>query len=212
MNEFIDPGLCSVCYTSFDAAVRWVSFYGQGALLGKFVCFLRGWFGKCLGFCLSFTIWMTFCVLGRLLLIAVGFCWLRFSIWRIALAFRWQLKKWRVHLLSFLGILIDTVAMECRLLEDKLLNLRSAVVSAWRADKLTLCQLQLLLGKLKFVCQMLMGRVFNCRLAAATAGVPAPRHRISLTREHKADLLVWGSFLDSYNSRCVQWGFGGETS
>lgn len=32
LNEFIDPGFCSV---SFDAAVQWVRFYGQGALLAK---------------------------------------------------------------------------------------------------------------------------------------------------------------------------------
>lgn len=31
MNEFIDLGLCSVSYTSFDTAVRWVRVYGRGA-------------------------------------------------------------------------------------------------------------------------------------------------------------------------------------
>ena len=35
VNDFIDPKLCSVQYTSFDAAVEIVQELGQGCLLGK---------------------------------------------------------------------------------------------------------------------------------------------------------------------------------
>lgn len=35
MNESLDPDLCFVSYTSFDAVVRWVRVYGRGALLAK---------------------------------------------------------------------------------------------------------------------------------------------------------------------------------
>ena len=35
VNDFIDPNLCSVEYTSFDAAVHMIQDLGQGCLLGK---------------------------------------------------------------------------------------------------------------------------------------------------------------------------------
>ncbi|XP_075131908.1 uncharacterized protein LOC142204493 [Leptodactylus fuscus] len=35
VNDGIDPSLCAVVYTSFDAAIRWVREFGCGALLAK---------------------------------------------------------------------------------------------------------------------------------------------------------------------------------
>lgn len=52
--------------------------------------------------------------------------------------------------LSVLGILIDTEAMECRLPEAKHVDLRAAVRSARQGNKFTMHQLQSLLGKLHF--------------------------------------------------------------
>lgn len=106
--------------------------------------------------------------------------------------------------MSFLGILIDTMAMECRLPDDRLMDLWSAVVWARKAGKLILHQLQSLLGKLNIACRITpMGRVFNRRLAAATAGIRRMRCPGDLTQDHKVVLLVWESFLDSYNGRSV---------
>ncbi|KAM3916024.1 uncharacterized protein RB166_015396 [Leptodactylus fuscus] len=106
--------------------------------------------------------------------------------------------------LNFLGLTIDTVAMECRLPVDKLAELRGLVKRACRLKKLQLKELQSLLGKLNFACRIMpMGRVFSRRLAAATAGVLVPSHYIRLGWELRGDLAVWDSFLEGYNGRSL---------
>lgn len=102
--------------------------------------------------------------------------------------------------LKFLGIIIDTTWMECRLPSDKLEDLR-ATVAAWR-PKVQLKELQSLLGKLNFVCKIMpMGRIFCRRLAVVTSGVKAPHHFVRLSQDHRADLQVWDSLLEQYNGR-----------
>ncbi|KAM3924714.1 uncharacterized protein RB166_008052 [Leptodactylus fuscus] len=94
--------------------------------------------------------------------------------------------------------------MECRLPEDKLVQLRREVQGACGRKKLRLQELQSLLGKLNFACRILaMGRVFCRRLAAATGGVRAPHHYVRLGRELRGDLKVWDRFLASYNGRSL---------
>lgn len=106
--------------------------------------------------------------------------------------------------LSFLGIEIDTRDMECRLPGDKVDGLKRDVRDLMGQRKVQLRQLQSLLGKLNFACRIIpMGRVFCRRLSAATAGIQSPTHFIRLTREHREDLKVWHTFLESYNGRSV---------
>ncbi|KAM4053257.1 uncharacterized protein ACNLHF_005994 [Anomaloglossus baeobatrachus] len=94
--------------------------------------------------------------------------------------------------------------MECRLPEDKLVDLRRCVQGAIEAKKIRLRDLQSLLGKLNFACRILpMGRVFSRRLAQATTGVLHPLHFVRLKVEHKADLRVWSRFLQLYNGRSL---------
>lgn len=97
--------------------------------------------------------------------------------------------------IKFLGIEIDSWAMECRLPDNKLHALKEEVRLTSGKHKIQLRELQWLLGKLNFACQIMpMGRVFCLRLSAATTGVSSPRHFIQLNREHRAD-LVWHEFL-----------------
>ncbi|KAM3920262.1 uncharacterized protein RB166_014650 [Leptodactylus fuscus] len=104
--------------------------------------------------------------------------------------------------LSFLGIEFDTEAMVYRLPADKLSKLRDLLMGFLAVSKVTLKQLQSLLGLLVFACRIMpMGRVFSRRLSLATRGISSPRHHIRVTRPLKADLRVWLSFLDSYNGR-----------
>lgn len=73
---------------------------------------------------------------------------------------------------KFLGILIDSDRMECRLPEDKVKDLRFLVHLAKGVKKLHLREVQSFLGKLNFTCRILtMGRVFCRRLSTATLGV-----------------------------------------
>ncbi|CAJ0966975.1 unnamed protein product [Ranitomeya imitator] len=105
-----------------------------------------------------------------------------------------------VTTLSFLGIEIDTVAMECKLPDDKLVAFREEVRKACTRRKITLHDLQSLLGKLNFACRIMpMGRAFCRRLSLATVGVNSPLHFIRLTKELKQDLKVWALFLEEYN-------------
>ncbi|KAM4048868.1 LOW QUALITY PROTEIN: uncharacterized protein ACNLHF_015985 [Anomaloglossus baeobatrachus] len=106
--------------------------------------------------------------------------------------------------ISFLGIVIDSLAWEVRLPEDKVAALKVEVGRARRVKKLQSREVQSLLGKLNFACRVMpMGRIFSRRLASATAGVLAPHHYIRLSAEHRADLAVWGRFLEEYNGRSL---------
>lgn len=106
--------------------------------------------------------------------------------------------------IQFLGILIDSKAMECSLPVDKLEDLRLLVHRFKVAWKLRLRELQSLLGKLNFECRIIpMGRVFCRRLSMATAGVTVPAHFVRLTSALREDLAVWGEFLDCFNGRSL---------
>lgn len=108
--------------------------------------------------------------------------------------------------ISFLGIEIDSINMVFRLPADKLEKLLGLVNGFCAVRKVTLRQMQSLLGLLVFACRIMpMGRVFSRRLSLATRGVSRPGHFIRLTRSLKADLAVWRDFLYQYNGRtCFQ--------
>lgn len=64
-------------------------------------------------------------------------------------------------LIRFLGIGIDSQAMEYHLPDEKLLALKEAVSLVFGKHKIQLRELQSLLGKLNFACRVMpMGRVF----------------------------------------------------
>lgn len=253
VNDGIDPELCSVVYTSFDAAVDWVKRFGKGALLAKtdieaafrllpvhpeslrfLGCFWEGGFyvDRCLPMgcslsCAYFEAFSSFlewvvrevsgCTsvihyLDDFLCIGSGsdrVCSLILStVEQVAADFGVPLAPGKTEgpstVLSFLGIVIDTDKMECRLPEDKLSALRVEVERAARLRKIKLRELQSLLGKLNFACRIIpMGRIFNRRLAAATAGVFAPHHYVRLGAELRGDLRVWASFLECFNGRAL---------
>lgn len=101
-------------------------------------------------------------------------------------------KEGPTSLIKFLGIVIDSQAMECCLPDDKLLALKEEVSLAFGKHKMQLRELQSLQCKLNFACRIMpMGRVFRRQLSAATARVRSPRHFVCLNRVHRADLRVW---------------------
>lgn len=109
-----------------------------------------------------------------------------------------------VTVIKFLGIVIDSELMECRLPEDKLVDLRRVVGEARVARKIRLRELQSLIGKLQFACRIIpMGRVFCRRLAMLTAGVSSPSHFIRLTADVREDLSIWSVFLEQFNGRAI---------
>lgn len=104
---------------------------------------------------------MTFCALALPLPIYVGFCWLRYLAERFGIPLAADKTEGPTSSIKFLGIVIDSQAMECHLPEDKLLSLKEEVRLVFGKHKIQLRELQSLLGKLNFACRiMLMGRVF----------------------------------------------------
>ncbi|KAM9324440.1 uncharacterized protein PAF06_000477 [Gastrophryne carolinensis] len=104
--------------------------------------------------------------------------------------------------IQFLGIEIDTVGRVCRLPREKIEDLVEGLEGALAVRKVTLQQLQSILGKLNFACRVLpMGRVFTRRLSLATVGVREPHHFIRLTAALKEDIRMWITFLESFDGR-----------
>ena len=94
--------------------------------------------------------------------------------------------------------------MHLRLPQDKLVELRCKVAAMLRRKKVTLHDMQSLLGSLNFACRAVVpGRPFRRRLIDLTVGISRPNHWIRLTNEARKDLAAWDIFLTSFNGRLM---------
>ncbi len=102
--------------------------------------------------------------------------------------------------LTFLGILLDSTNQQLRLPDQKLQELR-AIISSWLARRKTSKRKLLsIIGKLVFAARVVpAGRLFLRRLIDLASRARKLHHRIRLTREARADLEWWHSFLPSWN-------------
>ncbi|KAK3107807.1 hypothetical protein FSP39_022643 [Pinctada imbricata] len=106
--------------------------------------------------------------------------------------------------LTIYGIEVDSIAMESRLPEDKLYRLRSLLQDVVHRKKLTLQELQSIIGLLNFACLVVPpGRAFLRRLIDLTCNVHKPFHFIRLNKEAKADLRAWQIFIENFNGKSV---------
>ena len=106
------------------------------------------------------------------------------------------------NVLAFAGIELDTLRMEARLPRDKTEKCKTLVSTFLRRKKVTLREIQSLVGLLNFACSVVVpGRAFLRRLIDLTRGVKSPHHFIRLNKSSKADLVLWQSFLDDFNGR-----------
>ena len=103
--------------------------------------------------------------------------------------------------LTFLGIEIDTQAMELRLPLEKLHNLRD-LISEWQFKKVcTREKLESLLGHLNHACSVVKpGRSFIGRLIGLlTDARRKHRHFIRMNAQARSDIRWWHVFLESWN-------------
>lgn len=108
-----------------------------------------------------------------------------------------QLKK---QVFTFHGIQLDTVAQTSDLLEAKLLDLRARVARFINYCKVTLCELQELVGHLNFACPIIApDRAFLRVLCDMMRGLQRLHHHIWVRGPIRLDLEVWNLFLCSYN-------------
>ena len=97
---------------------------------------------------------------------------------------------------------LDSVSFEVRLPLDKIDKCLSLIASFLTRKKVTLKEIQSLTGMLNFACSVVVpGRAFLRRLIDLTVGVHSPYHYVRISREVKADLKLWQSFLTGFNGR-----------
>lgn len=100
----------------------------------------------------------------------------------------------------FLGIELDTVAMEIRLPREKLQRLQQEI-RQWQAQVSCMKkELQSLIGQLQNACCVVKpGRSFLRRMIDLSMTVRAPQFRIRLNKGFRSDLQWWACFLPTWN-------------
>lgn len=103
---------------------------------------------------------------------------------------------WPVACTTIYGIEVDSIDMMNRLPPDKLEKCRALVYQFGRRKKLTLQELQTLIGVLNFACLVVVsGRVFLLRLIDLTIGGEKPYYRIKFNNKAGTDLATWLDFF-----------------
>ena len=102
--------------------------------------------------------------------------------------------------LEFLGFVLDSQALEVRLSQTKLLELRSTI-HQWVGRKT--CErreLESLVGKLAHAAKVVKpGRTFLRRMFELLGGARRPHHHLRLSLAFRSDLLWWDCFISSWN-------------
>lgn len=97
---------------------------------------------------------------------------------------------------EFLGITIDTIRMEFRLPQEKIVKTCTLLSEILGQKEVSLKLMQNLLGLLAFASRVVpMGRVFSRKLYLAISGFENPQSLITITPDMKRDLIVWKSFF-----------------
>ena len=105
-----------------------------------------------------------------------------------------------LEVMTFLGIELDTIKSEARLPHDKLVKGISLVSEMKVRNKVTLRELQSLVGFLNFTTSVILpGKPFLRKFINLMKGLKKPFYRARLTSEVKSDLEMWQEFLESYN-------------
>ena len=94
--------------------------------------------------------------------------------------------------LFFLGLQIDSVAQTVTIPLEKLMEIREKIETVMHMKKVSLKQLQSLIGSLNFACRAIApGRAFLRRLIGSTISLKAPHHVTRVNANMKADLTTW---------------------
>ena len=100
------------------------------------------------------------------------------------------------QVVQFASIPLDSINQEALLPEDKFQKCRLLLESFCKRRKVTLQELQSIIGLLNFTCSVIVpGRAFLRRLINVTVGGRRPHHLIRLSRGTKHDMEVWLKFL-----------------
>lgn len=104
------------------------------------------------------------------------------------------------QIIEFLGITLDSVAMQARLSSAKLAALSTMVSDLLHRTNLTRRELDKINGKFNWVCKVVYGgRTFLRRLIDAQWSVSRPHHHIRISAGLRLDLQWWDRFLHQFN-------------
>ncbi len=104
------------------------------------------------------------------------------------------------QVITYLGLEIDTIQQLVRVPAVKVLALRQQINRFLGKSKLSLREIQSLVGSLNFVCRAVApGRAFTRRLIGLTLGLRKPHHKVRISAGAKMDLVMWLEFLGIFN-------------
>ena len=107
------------------------------------------------------------------------------------------------QVITFLGLELDSVAMEVRLPVHKLNRCIALIETCLKKAKIQLKPLRSITGTLNFACGAVVpGRPY-LRLINLTIGVTRPCHYIRITHEVSEDLKTWSIFLRAFNGKSL---------
>ena len=103
-------------------------------------------------------------------------------------------------IMTFLGLEIDTLEMVIRIPQDKLTEVKGKLELTIKKRKITLRDLQSLVGSLNFCAKAIPSvRAFNRRFCDAMCGIQRSNHFIRVTLGMKEDIKTWLTFLENFN-------------
>ena len=106
--------------------------------------------------------------------------------------------------IEFLGIIIDSEAMELRMSEERLSDIKSEL-AAWQGKRSgTKRELLSLLGKLIFTTRVIRpGTIFTRRLFHAVNKLKHLHHQVKLNSETLKDIAWWANIAHKWNRKCL---------
>jgi hypothetical protein len=100
--------------------------------------------------------------------------------------------------MTFLGIELDTIAI------DNVLKSKNSLSEMRVRRKVTLRELQSLIGLLNFACCVVQpSRTFLRKLIDRTKGIQQPHFHIRLNKESRLDIAAWLLFIDNFNGKTM---------
>ena len=114
---------------------------------------------------------------------------------------------------TFLGIEVDTVALELRLPERKVNELKVLVKEWLGRHSCRKKELQSLVGRLQHACRVVKpGRTFLRRIIELLTAVRRDFHHVRLNASFRSDLVWWDTFLEGWNGTSFLASHQGEHS
>ena len=122
----------------------------------------------------------------------------------LGFAISWNKIEGPSKRITFLGIAIDSESFTIELPEGKLVEFDAMLQQFAGNKRATLRQLQQLVGRLNWACQVVRGgRSYLRRILDLMKPLKRPHHQARLSHEFQADVSWWLQFLSFFNGKCI---------